>query len=82
MRKGKLFKMLLFVGCLSSCLFAITACGKKQAVDMRPTIEGVSFVEENTKKGPKFLEGSLHEVAVGSTVVLNDYVAFTGDSYT
>lgn len=81
MKKGKIFRALLFIGCLSSCLFAVTACKKNKVVDMRPTIEGVSFVESTVKKGPKFLDGSLHEVAVGSTIVLKEYVLFTGDSY-
>ena len=81
MKKGKIFKALLFVGCLSSCLFAITACKKNKEVDMRPTIEGVSFVEETVTKGPRFLEGALEEISVGTTVVLNEYVLFTGDSY-
>lgn len=68
--------------CLTSALF-MTACNKdKVEVDNRPTIEGVSFVEDEVKKGPQFLEGALEVVERGSTIMLNEYVDFVSDPYT
>ena len=55
------------VSCLTFGL-ACTACG----ADIVP------FVVEEEKKGPQFLEGALTSIYVNDTVVLSEYVDFSG----
>ncbi len=43
----------------------------------------VPFVEEEVKKGPQFLEGALSEIAIGDTIVLDEYVDYSqSDNFT
>ena len=85
MRKGKIFRTILLAGCMTACLSTVaimTSCNQNAEVDNRPTIEGASFVEEEVKTGPQFLEGALTEIETGSTVVLNEFVDYVFDEYT
>ena len=79
----KIFKAILLAGCicaLSASAATLTSC--QQEVDMRPTIEGVSFAGEEEKSGPQFLEGALAEVPVNETVRLNEYIDYVEEDYT
>ena len=82
MRKRKIFKAFLFVGCISAltafCMNTV-ACNKEE-VDNRPTIEGVSFAGEEVKTGPQFLEGILTELLVNDSIKLEEYIDYVKDS--
>ena len=70
MKKRKIFKTLLLATCCAICTagaVTMTACNNKDS-------GGISFVEEEVKTGPQFLEGSLADVTVGDTVVLEEYI--------
>ena len=82
MRKRKIFKAILLIGCIcafSASMMTFASCGE---VDNRPTIEGVSFAGEEEKTGPQFLEGALVDVQVNDTIRLNEYVDYVDDPYT
>ena len=76
MKKRKIFKTLLLATCCAICTagaVTMTACNNKDS-------GGISFVEEEVKTGPQFLEGSLADVTVGDTVVLEEYIEYVTDS--
>ena len=57
-----------------------TVACKKEEVDNRPTIEGVSFAGEEVKSGPQFLEGILTELLVNDSIKLDEYIEYVKDS--
>ena len=82
MRKRKIFKAILLIGCIgvfSASMMALASCEK---TDSRPTIAGVSFAGEEDKEGPQFLEGALVDVQVNETIKLNEYIDYVDDPYT
>ena len=82
MRKRKIFKTILLIGCIcafSASMMTFASCGE---VDNRPTIEGVSFAGEEEKNGPQFLEGVLVDVQVNETIKLAEYIDYVDEPYT
>jgi len=62
----KIIKLVLMCGCLVPF---IAGCN-----DPSKGPNGVTFVIEEEKKGPQFLEGSVHEMSLTGTLVVNEVV--------
>lgn len=76
--KKKVRNSILLALCLSTCFTvgtAFSACDQGNP-------DGIQFVDQTVKKGPKFLEGALADIYVNETVVLNEYVEFVDEKYT
>jgi hypothetical protein len=78
MKRKNILKTLLLTTCCTACTVGavtLTSCSFMQGND-----GGISFVEEEKKEGPQFLEGALSEITVGETVVLEEYIEYVKDS--
>ena len=77
MKKNKFRKLLLMMACAATTLAAgavVASCDTPKS--------DVSFVEEEKKEGPQFLEGALHTIYVNDRVILAEYVEYVDEDYT
>ena len=59
---------------LALCMATLASVGAMTACNSSTVEDGISFVEEEKKSGPQFLEGALADIHVNDTIVLKEYI--------
>ena len=67
---------------LALCMATLASVGAMAACNSSTVEDGISFVEEEKKSGPQFLEGALADIHVNDTIVLKEYIEETKEKYT